>query len=105
MSVFNSYDTYDFEDDTYIDDQSCANCAYQGSIRCPMTFQNVDRAVMSETERIDDELRTPEEKLAHRKAVHKRRREDGIMRHGEMTWCIYWKKKQTPKRRWGDIYA
>ena len=66
---------YRDDEEMYVYDQCCSNCANHGSCNCPMYI---------------DEDEKDEEKIAK---VEKRKKEDAIV-HGEsLDWCIYWKQR------------
>lgn len=73
MSKF--YDAYRDDEELYVYDQDCSNCANRGTCLCPMFL---------------DEEETDERKI---KAVEKKRKEDAVTHGGEIDWCIYWKQK------------
>lgn len=74
MSKF--YDAYRDDEELYVYDQDCSNCANHGTCLCPMYLS-------------DEE--TDERKI---KAVERKRKEDAVTHSGEIDWCIYWKQKR-----------
>lgn len=66
---------YRDDEELYVYDQCCGNCANHCTCLCPMFL---------------DEEETDERKI---KAVERKRKEDAVIRGGELDWCIYWKQK------------
>ena len=62
------------DDEMYVYDQCCGNCALHGSEACPM-FLDEEEASKMVIERIE-----------------KQRKEDAVIREGEPQWCIYWQQ-------------
>lgn len=62
------------DDEMYVYDQCCGNCAFNGSEYCPM-FLDEEEARQSVIERVEQQ-----------------RKEDAVVREGEPQWCIYWQQ-------------
>ena len=62
------------DDEMYVYDQCCGNCALNGSEYCPM-FLDEEEARKTVIERVEQQ-----------------RREDAVIREGEPQWCIYWQQ-------------
>lgn len=86
------YDAYERETDVY--DESCSNCANRGCSLCPLWLRSDDDEELTEIERIKDAMLTQDEKLTHKAAVEQRRKEDGVMSKGELTWCVNWRGRR-----------
>ena len=65
---------YRDDEEMYVYDQCCDNCALNGTNICPMDF--------------DEDEKNMCKKRAHEKKV----REDAIRRDGELQWCIHWQQ-------------
>lgn len=68
-------DGYRRDDEMYVDDQCCGNCALHGGEACPLYIDEFER-----------------DKAAIR-AKEEMRREDAISRDGKPQWCIYWEQQ------------
>lgn len=66
---------YRSDEELYVYDQCCGNCANHGSSCCPMYLDK------------------KEERVTVIREQEKKRREDAILREGEPEWCIYWKQQ------------
>ena len=86
------YDAYERETDVY--DESCSNCANRGCSLCPLWLCSDDDEELTESERMEEALLTQEEKLTHKAVVEQRRKEDGVITKGELTWCVNWRGRR-----------
>ena len=62
------------DDEIYVYDQCCGNCALHGSETCPMFLDEEEASKMVI------------------KRVEQQRKEDAVIREGEPQWCIYWQQ-------------
>ena len=62
------------DDEMYVYDQCCGNCALHGSETCPMFLDEEEASKMVI------------------KRVEQQRKEDAVIREGEPQWCIYWQQ-------------
>lgn len=67
-------DEYCRDEEMYVYDQHCGNCAFYGSETCPMF--------------LDEEEARP----AVIEAKEEQRKEDAVVRDSELEWCIYWRQ-------------
>lgn len=78
-------DEYRRDDEMYVYDQCCGNCALRGCEACPMF--------------LDEEEARP----AVIKAKEKQRKEDAVVRDGKPQWCIYWQQGHKRDGRGGCL--
>ena len=62
------------DNEMYVYDQCCGNCALNGSEYCPM-FIDEEEARKSVIDKVEEQ-----------------RKEDAVVRRGEPQWCIYWQQ-------------
>lgn len=75
------------DDEMYVYDQCCGNCALHGSEACPM-FLDEEEASKMVIERIE-----------------KQRKEDAVVREGEPQWCIYWQHGHHGHHKQGNQHS
>ena len=76
-------DGYCSDDEIYVYDQCCGNCALHGSEACPLYI---------------DEY---EQDTAVIRAKKEMCKEDAIFRDGESQWCIHWEQRSHRKSQYG----
>lgn len=72
---------YRDDEETYVYDQCCDNCALNHPGVCPMDFDE------------------DEKNICKKRSNEKKLREDAIRRDGVVQWCIYWQQYYRPGRR------
>ena len=71
---------YREDEEMYVYDQCCDNCALHGSYLCPLELP-------------------ADEKSEKYREVKKRRQEDAVMNGDDIAWCVNW-KSQSRRQRW-----